>query len=69
MMPRPFMPPYQGFDALADAGVLDDIRAVAWPIAPRATGLRGPGRPVRAGDALLAEGVPVGTATRSPACA
>jgi 2-polyprenyl-6-methoxyphenol hydroxylase-like FAD-dependent oxidoreductase len=32
--PRPFMPPYQGFDALDDAGVLDAVRAVSWPIAP-----------------------------------
>ena len=33
--PRPFMPPYHGFDALAHAGVVDVVRAVSWEIAPR----------------------------------
>ena len=59
-IPRPFMPPYQGFDALADAGVLDEIRAVSWDIAPR-----GDGEPVAIAAPfvrvmeLLADGVPV----------
>lgn len=58
--PRPFMPPYQGFEALEDAGVLDDIRAIAWPIAPMADGT-----PVALAASfarvsrILAEGVPV----------
>jgi 2-polyprenyl-6-methoxyphenol hydroxylase-like FAD-dependent oxidoreductase len=58
--PRPFMPPYHGFDALADAGVLDAVRAVAWEIAPQADGtpvaLAAPF--VRVSE-ILAEGVPV----------
>ena len=59
-VPRPFMPPYQGFDALEDAGVLEAIRAESWEIAPR-----GDGVPVALAApfvrvmALLAEGVPV----------
>lgn len=58
--PRPFMPPCQGFEALEDAGVLDDIRAIAWPIAPMADGT-----PVALAASfarvsrILAEGVPV----------
>lgn len=59
-VPRPFMPPYQGFDALADAGVLDAIRADSWEIAPR-----GDGVPVALAAPfvrvmqILADGVPV----------
>lgn len=59
-VPRPFMPPYQGFDALADAGALDAIRAVSWDIAPR-----GDGTPVALAAPfvrvmeILAEGVDV----------
>jgi 2-polyprenyl-6-methoxyphenol hydroxylase-like FAD-dependent oxidoreductase len=58
--PRPFMAPYHGFDALADAGVLDAVRAVAWEIAPRADGT-----PVALAvsfvrvSEILADGVPV----------
>ncbi|MGD9570962.1 MAG: FAD-dependent monooxygenase [Thermoleophilia bacterium] len=58
--PRPFMPPYHGFDALEDAGVLGAIRAESWDIAPR-----GDGVPVALSApfvrvmAILAEGVPV----------
>jgi 2-polyprenyl-6-methoxyphenol hydroxylase-like FAD-dependent oxidoreductase len=58
--PRPFMVPYHGFDALADAGVLDAVRSAAWEIAPRADGtpvaLAAPF--VRVSE-ILAEGVPV----------
>jgi 2-polyprenyl-6-methoxyphenol hydroxylase-like FAD-dependent oxidoreductase len=36
--PRPFMPPYHGFAALEDAGVMDAVRAVSWDIAPGADG-------------------------------
>jgi 2-polyprenyl-6-methoxyphenol hydroxylase-like FAD-dependent oxidoreductase len=58
--PRPFMPPYHGFDALADAGVLDAVRAVAWPIAPQADGtpVALAASFVRVSE-ILAEGVPV----------
>jgi 2-polyprenyl-6-methoxyphenol hydroxylase-like FAD-dependent oxidoreductase len=58
--PRPFMPPYHGFDALDDAGVLDAVRAESWEIAPR-----GDGVPVALAAPfvrvmeILAEGVPV----------
>jgi len=58
--PRPFMPPYHGFEALEDAGVLGAVREAAWPIAPRADGT-----PVALAasfvrvSAILAEGVPV----------
>lgn len=58
--PRPFMPPYQGFEALQDAGVLDAIRSVSWEIAPR-----GDGVPVALAAPfvrvmeILADGVPV----------
>ncbi len=58
--PRPFMPPYQGFDALEDAGVLAPIRAESWEIAPR-----GDGVPVALAAPfvrvmeILADGVPV----------
>jgi 2-polyprenyl-6-methoxyphenol hydroxylase-like FAD-dependent oxidoreductase len=58
--PRPFMPPYQGFDALEDAGVLAAIRAESWEIAPR-----GDGVPVALAAPfvrvmeILADGVPV----------
>ena len=58
--PRPFMPPYHGFDALEDAGVLDAVRAVAWEIAPQ-----GDGTPVALAASfvrvseILADGVPV----------
>lgn len=37
--PRPFMPPYHGFDALEDAGVLARVRAESWEIAPRGDGV------------------------------
>lgn len=59
-VPRPFMPPYQGFDALEDAGVLEAIRAESWEIAPR-----GDGVPVALAAPfvrvmeILADGVPV----------
>ena len=59
-VPRPFMPPYQGFEALRDAGVYDAIHAESWEIAPR-----GDGVPVALAAPfvrvmeLLAEGVPV----------
>ena len=59
-IPRPFMPPYQGFDALEDAGVLDAIKGVSWEIAPR-----GDGVPVALAAPfvrvmeILADGVPV----------
>jgi 2-polyprenyl-6-methoxyphenol hydroxylase-like FAD-dependent oxidoreductase len=58
--PRPFMPPYHGFDALEDAGVLDAVRAVAWPIAPQADGtpVALAASFVRVSE-ILAEGVPV----------
>ncbi len=58
--PRPFMPPYHGFDALDDAGVLDSVREVAWEIAPQADGA-----PVALAASfvrvsqILADGVPV----------
>ena len=58
--PRPFMPPYHGFDALEDAGVLGEIRSVAWDIAPRPDGT-----PVALAvsfvrvSEILADGVPV----------
>ncbi len=59
-IPRPFMPPYQGFDALADAGVLDDIRAVSWEIAPRGDGVPvALAAPFARVMELLADGVPV----------
>jgi len=57
---RPFMPPYHGFDALEDAGVLERVREVAWPIAPREDGT-----PVALAASfvrvvgILADGVPV----------
>src|SRR4051794_34022225 len=54
------MPPYQGFDALADAGVLDDIRAVSWEIAPRDDGVPvALAAPFARVMELLADGVPV----------
>ena len=58
--PRPFMPPYHGFDALDDAGVLDAVRAVAWPIAPQADGtpVALAASFVRVSE-ILADGVPV----------
>ena len=34
-IPRPFMPSYHAYDALDDAGVLPEVRANAWEIAPR----------------------------------
>lgn len=59
-VPRPFMPPYHGFDALEDAGVLAAIRAESWEIAPRPgdvpVALAAPF--VRVME-ILAEGVPV----------
>ncbi len=59
-VPRPFMPPYQGFEALRDAGVFDAIRAESWEIAPREgaepVALSAPF--VRVME-ILAEGVPV----------
>jgi 2-polyprenyl-6-methoxyphenol hydroxylase-like FAD-dependent oxidoreductase len=59
-VPRPFMPPYQGFEALADAGVLDDIRAVSWEIAPRGDGVPvALAAPFARVMELLADGVPV----------
>src|SRR5205823_8459652 len=33
-LPRPFMLPYQGFEALRAASVLDAVRAIGWDIAP-----------------------------------
>jgi 2-polyprenyl-6-methoxyphenol hydroxylase-like FAD-dependent oxidoreductase len=36
--PRPFMLGYQGFPPLEDAGVLDEVRAAGWDIAPRPDG-------------------------------
>ena len=59
-VPRPFMLPYHGFDALEDAGVLGEVRAVAWDIAPR-----GDGTPVALAvsftrvQEILRDGVPV----------
>ncbi|MCU0306777.1 MAG: FAD-dependent monooxygenase [Thermoleophilia bacterium] len=56
---RPFMLPFQGFGALAAAGVMDRVRAVGWDVAPR------DGDPVavvadfRRVHALLADGVAV----------
>lgn len=59
-VPRPFMPPYQGFEALADAGVLDGIRAVSWEIAPRGDGVPvALAAPFARVMELLADGVPV----------
>lgn len=59
-VPRPFMPPYQGFEALRDAGAFDAIRAESWEIAPREgaepVALAAPF--VRVME-ILAEGVPV----------
>jgi 2-polyprenyl-6-methoxyphenol hydroxylase-like FAD-dependent oxidoreductase len=57
--PRPFMLPYQGFDALEAAGVLDPVRAASRDIAP------GEGEPVALATdfvgacRVLAEGIPV----------
>jgi 2-polyprenyl-6-methoxyphenol hydroxylase-like FAD-dependent oxidoreductase len=58
--PRPFMPPYHGFDALDDAGALEAVRAVAWEIAPQADGtpVALAASFVRVSE-ILAEGVPV----------
>ena len=59
-LPRPFMLPYQGFEALRAASILDAVRAIGWDIAPDRDG-----RPVAvAADfvrvvGLVAEGVPV----------
>src|SRR5438067_10702239 len=59
-LPRPFMLPYHGFDALRAASVLDAVRAAGWDIAPDRQGT-----PVAiAADfvrvvSLVAEGVPV----------
>jgi 2-polyprenyl-6-methoxyphenol hydroxylase-like FAD-dependent oxidoreductase len=59
-MARPFMPPYQGFDALADAGVLDDVRAASWEIAPRGDGVPvALAAPFARVMELLADGLPV----------
>jgi 2-polyprenyl-6-methoxyphenol hydroxylase-like FAD-dependent oxidoreductase len=33
-LPRPFMLPYHGFDALRAASLLDAVRAIGWDIAP-----------------------------------
>lgn len=58
--PRPFMPPYHGFDALADAGVLEAVRAVAWEIAPRpGAGPVALAAPFVRVSEILAEGVAV----------
>lgn len=58
--PRPFMPPYQGFDALEDAGVLAAVRAVSWDIAPRGDGVPvALAAPFTGVMEILAEGVPV----------
>jgi 2-polyprenyl-6-methoxyphenol hydroxylase-like FAD-dependent oxidoreductase len=60
-IPRPFMPSYHAYDALDDAGVLPEVRANAWEIAPRGEGVP----PVALASsfvrvsAILAEGVPV----------
>jgi 2-polyprenyl-6-methoxyphenol hydroxylase-like FAD-dependent oxidoreductase len=58
--PRPFMPPYHGFDALDDAGVFGAVRAVSWEIAPRADGtpVALAASFVRVSE-ILADGVPV----------
>jgi 2-polyprenyl-6-methoxyphenol hydroxylase-like FAD-dependent oxidoreductase len=59
-LPRPFMLPYHGFDALRAAAVLDAVRAIGWDIAPDHDGT-----PVAvAADfvrvvGLVADGVPV----------
>src|SRR5262245_57664678 len=37
-VPGPIMMPYQGYDALADAGVYDAVRAAGRDIAPRPDG-------------------------------
>ena len=38
-IPRPFMPSYHAYDALDDAGVLAEVQANAWEIAPRGDGV------------------------------
>ena len=58
-MPRPFMPPYQGFDALADAGCSTASGPSVGDRAARRRRARGPGRALRRVMALLADGVPV----------
>ena len=50
-IPRPFMPSYHAYDALDDAGVLAQVQANAWEIAPRGEGVPGRARLlVRAGQ-------------------
>lgn len=59
-VPRPFMLPYHGFEALRDAGMYDAVHRIAWEIAPEAQG--GPVALTAAFtriNALLADGVPV----------
>jgi 2-polyprenyl-6-methoxyphenol hydroxylase-like FAD-dependent oxidoreductase len=59
-VPRPFMPPYQGFDALEDAGVLAAIRAESWEIAPGRDGVPvALAAPFVRVMEILADGVPV----------
>src|SRR5699024_469704 len=59
-VPRPFLLPYHGFDALRDAGTYDAVHDIAWEVAPEA-----PGGAVALTAtftrvaAILADGVPV----------
>lgn len=59
-VPRPFMLPYHGFDALRDAGVYDDVHRIAWEVAPEAQGgaVALTAAFTRVAE-LLADGVPV----------
>lgn len=57
---RPFMPPYHAFAALEDAGVMDEVRAASWDIAPGPDGTPvALAAPFTRVNAILAEGVPV----------
>lgn len=59
-IPRPFLLPYHGFDALRDAGTYDAVHDIAWEVAPEAQGgavaLTATFTRV---SAILADGVPV----------
>ena len=58
--PRPFILSYHGFDALEDAGVMAEVRAMGWDIAPRPDGVPvGVAVSFTRVMARLAEGAPV----------
>ena len=57
--PRPFMLGYHGYPALEELGILEEVRATGWDVAPQAGSSIGLAVDFTAFIEVLAEGVPV----------